>query len=705
MRPPRIVPPLLRVAALLHLAAGYSPDSSAANLTVDATHAVRTVDERDFGVNMVIWDQDGSTAQTISLLQDAGIRALRFPGGSLSDTYVWTKSKSYDTSTGMLNSWSWATSFGQFCSVVTGLNPTPQVFITANYGSGTPQMAAAWVAYANASATLAGTASDVTLGVDSRGLDWKTAGYWSALRAASPLATDDGLNFLRLGRAGPFGIKYWEIGNECYGNWEYDTHAVVNDPYTYANAAKDDIALMKAVDPTIKVGVVGITGEDAYATYTTHPATNPRTGVVHNGWTPVMLATLKALGVTPDFLIYHRYEQTPGKETDATLLQDASTWPNDASNLRQMLSDYLGAAGANVELDVTENNSVYSDPGKQTTSIVNGLYLADSVGHLLQTEFNSLLWWDFRNGPPTDSSGGLLGNQSSSLYGWRLYGDYGMLSMPSTATGETTYYDAYPTYHVMKLLSHFARGGDTVVSASSDDSLLSIFAVKRADGTLGLLVINKSPTATTTGTFALTGFTPTATATTYSYGIPQDEAARTGVGSTDIATSTLSDVATAFSVAFMPYSATVLSLSPESVAITTQPMSQIVTAGNSVMFSVLVGSGSGATYQWQRQAAGSGIWANVADNSTYSGSTTSTLTVNGTTGAMSGDSFQCVVTVGGSSATSAAATLTVNAPAPPPSGGGGGGSGGGGLMEIWFVGALGLLAAVGRRRRRAAPGR
>ena len=53
----------------------------------------------------------------------------------------------------------------------------------------------------------------------------ENAGYWASLRAATPLATDDGLNFLRLGRSAPFGIQYFEVGNEVYGSWETDEHA------------------------------------------------------------------------------------------------------------------------------------------------------------------------------------------------------------------------------------------------------------------------------------------------------------------------------------------------------------------------------------------------------------------------------------------------------------------------------------------------
>jgi hypothetical protein len=88
---------------------------------------------------------------------------------------------------------------------------------------------------------------------------------------------------------------------------------------------------------------------------------------------------------------------------------------------------------ASVELVCTENNSVYSNPGKQTTSLVNGLFYADSVGQILQTEFNTLMWWILRNAQETGN------NNSPSLYGWRQYGDYGMLS------GQN---DPYPTYYI-----------------------------------------------------------------------------------------------------------------------------------------------------------------------------------------------------------------------------------------------------------------
>ena len=504
------------------------------HLTVNAGQPIRTADARWFGMNTPMWDSALDTPQTLTVMTNMGTRAMRFPGGSDSDDYHWVFNRQD------ANNWTWATSLANFIHVITNVNG--QAMTTLNYGTGFTNEAAAWVAYVNAS-----TANTQSLGVDATGTNWHTAGYWALLRASAPLGTDDGKNFLRISRSAPLGFKYWEIGNEVYGSWETDSNSVAHDPYTYALRARDYISLMKAVDPTIKIGVVVTPGEDSYANNTSHPVVNPRTGQTHYGWTPVLLATLTSLGVTPDFVIHHRYPQNPGSEDDAGLLASSTGWASDAGNLRQQITDYVGSNGTNIELVCTENNSVSSNPGKQSTSLVNGLFMADSLAQLMQTEFNGLFWWDLRNG--SDSSDG---NMSSSLYGWRLYGDYGVL--------EGT--DLYPTYYTPKLMQHFVQAGDTVITAASDYSLLSTYAVRRLDGSLTILAINKNPGNTATGQVAVAGFTPASGGTVYSYGIPQDNAAETGIGSPDVAQTNFSGAGTNFSYAFPPYSATVLALSP-----------------------------------------------------------------------------------------------------------------------------------------------
>ena len=564
------------------------------HLTVNASQPIRTADARWFGINSAVWDSAFDTPQTINELTNMGTRALRFPGGSDSDDYHWVFNRQD------YNNWSWSTSLANFIHVVTNING--QAMTTLNYGTGFTNEAAAWVAYVNASTT-----NMQPLGVDSTGIYWNTAGYWASLRASAPLGTDDGKNFLRISRTAPLGFKYWEIGNEVYGaSWETDSNSVPHDPYTYALRARDYISLMKAVDPTIKIGVVVTPGEDSYVNNTSHPVVNPRTGQTHYGWTPVLLATLTSLGVTPDFVIHHRYPQNPGGESDAGLLQSSIGWASDAANLRQMITDYVGTNGTNIEMVCTENNSVSSNPGKQSTSLVNALFMADSLAQLMQTEFNGLFWWNLRNGGDNTT-----GNTNSSLYGWRLYGDYGVL--------EGT--DIYPPYYTAKLMQDFVQAGDTVIAAASDYSLLSTYAVRRQDGSLTVLSINKDPSNTLTGQVAVAGFTPSSGGAVYSYGIPQDNAAETGIGSPDVAQTSFTGAGTNFNYAFPPYSLTLFTLSP------TAPQLAVLQSAAVGQFVFQLQGQSSVRYVIQN-STNLASWNAVATNTLSGGTLDVTNTVN-----------------------------------------------------------------------------
>lgn len=528
----------------------YAPPPATITLSVDAATPIRTLPGLIHGYNFSAYDSQIGTTATRTLLNVIGAQILRFPGGSVGDKFDWSTNK--DVS----NNLAYQTSFPMFAATVEAAGA--QAILIANYGSGTPEQASAWVAYCNGSSSNANA-----LGVDSKGRDWKTVGFWAALRGAAPLGQDDGYNFLRANHAAPYQVKYWEIGNECWGKtWEYDTHGqagsglagIDHDPGTYANAFKQFQTKMKAVDATIKVGAVALTGQDDFQSSTT--VTNPADNSQHSGWSAVLLNTLKALAVTPDFLSWHRYPNAPGTESDAGLLQVSSGWGNDASNLRKLLSDYLGGSGAGVQLFATEQNFVYSNPGKQTTSLVGGLFYADSIGQVAKTEFAASMWWAFHNAP--DNSG----NNSASLYGWRNFGDYGIVS--SSVVDQYTQIDTpYPTYQAAKLLTHWARGGDQIVAANTNYSMLAVYAAKTNGGKLALLVINKSATDDLTASLAISGFTPTAAGNVFHYGKPEDNAAKIGDTVHNIVVQdSISNAGATFNYTFPSYSMSVVELAP-----------------------------------------------------------------------------------------------------------------------------------------------
>jgi len=403
----------------------------------------------------------------------------------------------------------WGTSFANFVHVATNIGA--QAFITVNYGTGTSNEAAGWV-----------RSSNVT---------------------------------------NHYGFKYWEIGNECYGSWETDSNTYPHDAYTYGVRAAAYAQQMRAADPSIKIGVVVTTGEGSYANAysTNHPAVNPRTGQTNYGWTPVLLTTLKNLGFTPDFAVHHVYPEYTGQESDPLLLQASVSWAQDAADLRQQISDYVGPGGTNIELVSDENNSNAGSQGRQSTSLVNGLYYADSLSQLMKTEFNSFVWWDLRNG--TDTGGSF----DPTLYGWRTNGDLGMIGNLATR---------YPPFYAAKLMSWFASPGDSILSASSDYLPLAAYAARRASGAVSLLVLNKDTTTNFNAEVAINGFVPYASATIRSYGKPQDDAARTNgpAQAQEISQAAFLVAATNFTYSFPPLSLTLFSLAPSTPSLVALPL-------------------------------------------------------------------------------------------------------------------------------------
>jgi hypothetical protein len=500
---------------------GAAPAPGVVNLSVDASQVIRAADARWFGVNTATWDSFLGNSATLPALTNAGVLVLRWPGGSTADAYHWT-----NDSNGNKN----------FRNVATNLGAGAQAFITVNYGTGTSNEAAAWVLSANIT------------------------------------------NHCH--------FKYWEIGNEVYGaSWETDSNTPAHDPYTYAVRAAGYMQLMRAADPTIKIGVVAVPGDSTDVNNMNHPVVNPRTHATVYGWTPVMLTTLSNLGAMPDFLIYHFYpEYTPdpwvfpdaSPDSDPLLLQVGTNWAGDASTLRQELTDFIGAPGSNIELCVTENNCDSALGCKQLSSLVNSLYMVDSMAQLMKTEFNSYLWWDLRNGAAAG------GDFDPTIYGWRTNGDEGILTGASSKN---------PDYYGLRLMQYFMRPGDSVLASGSSYQLLSAYGARKADGSLAVLVINKDSTTNFNGQINLANYSPWTNATIHTYGIAEDNATKNNLSATlqDIAVTNAYVSGNPFTYSFPPYSMTVFTIPPAG------PSLQVLSASPGAVVMQLQGQ-TGAPY-------------------------------------------------------------------------------------------------------------
>ncbi len=184
-------------------------------------------------------------------------------------------------------------------------------------------------------------------------------------------------------------------------------------PTTIVSFAKQFQTLASEIDPSISIGI------DSQAT----------DGSFNNWIANVLIqANSSHQNLKLGFVSDHLYSQNPlsnggAGENDAALLADPSKvvtptpgnpldWSQRAVKYRNLINTNYGTvAGAGVELLATEFNSVSSNPGKQMTSLVNGVFVADSLGSVMETEYNGAYIWQLR----TDGCWGTGGNNAGTL--------------------------------------------------------------------------------------------------------------------------------------------------------------------------------------------------------------------------------------------------------------------------------------------------
>ncbi len=493
----------------------------------------------------------------------SGMQLYRFPGGSASDDFHFNVSANEGDPV--------ADTVPQFAQLISAVGGTGVV--TLDYGSGSPQEAAAELAY------LEGSTSDTT--VDRHGLGVERQHQPMAKRQlgdgrllgqpAGRLAAAYRRRPELLANRSPRSLhRHQVLGSRQRGIRQAGKSIIMaptrpggistgaqHDPATYAAFAEQFATYAAEItatagDPVISIG---IDSEDP-------------TGADDNNWTKNVLIDGLADGFVPGFISDHSYMQAPGYEIDSTLLNDtdsrpAACWTGRRAMpiMRRCSTQTLSSQASGVAVLATELNSVYTDPGKQSTSLVNGLFIANSLGSLVDSGYQGAIVWDLRNAWQTSD------NNSNLLYGWRKGGDYGLLGDPNTTIAPTTgAYIAYPSYYAEQLASKLITAGGKGVSATSNYGDLDVYAVDQADGHLELMVINTNPATSITDHFSLTGFQPGASAQVWQYGETQDTAqsqSSNGASALANSTSSLSVSGGTFSYTFPAYSMTVLDLTPQ----------------------------------------------------------------------------------------------------------------------------------------------
>jgi alpha-N-arabinofuranosidase len=168
---------------------------------------------------------DGVRADVFQRIQALEPSFLRWPGGNVAQDYHWIWGVGPRDRRPIWSNLSWKNEpepgdFGtdEYISLNRRVGAEPTLTVNVEGRGATAEEAAAWVEYCNGPVT----------------------SRYGALRAAH-------------GHPEPYGVKYWEIGNEIWGHWVRGH----SDAETYARNYKRYYDAMRAVDPTIRFIAVG----------------------------------------------------------------------------------------------------------------------------------------------------------------------------------------------------------------------------------------------------------------------------------------------------------------------------------------------------------------------------------------------------------------------------------------------------------------
>ena len=457
--------------------------SAATSITVDPATPGIPVTDQLLGMNVAAWyDWPDNASSITSAFNAAGIKAIRWPGGSWSGDYHWgyqpgstalVPSYMCQTTSPVTGGWGGYSTFADFVTAIP-VAGSYDLALTANYGT-------------NEACTGGG--------------DPNEAAAWAKAALASGIT-----------------VSHMTVGNEEYGNWETDLHSTPNDPAIYAASVVGSSGYyesIKAASPKTLVGVVVDADNNI------------------GGWDNIVLANAKG---SYDFVELHYYPQGPGSENDTALVQQLA--PNLTTNLNTLKGELAKWGTPNTPIYVGEMGSVYTDPGKQSWSITQGLFAGQMLGEMMNDGVSRATWW-IAFGNCNGENGPENGNGSSSLYGWQNFGAYNVFADGAGDTGgnNNTPCDyggpigtMSPNARAYQLFSNVAVNGESVLTpvVAGDTTDVRAYAATNNGGT-ALFLFNDNEDTSEPVTVTVTGKSTSQSVTVITYDKAIYDQSQTGV--------------------------------------------------------------------------------------------------------------------------------------------------------------------------------
>jgi hypothetical protein len=359
--------------------AAQTSQAATVTVTINADSVLSKISKYVFGHNAAAWggklDQNTSA---VTHIKNLAPNIIRWPGGSMSNEYMWKATSKATCPTDLPPDFAYA-------DLLYGSNNTTWTMSVDNYYSLLSKTGSTGIITVNYSYARYSTGADPVLAAAKYAADW--------------VRYDNGRT------------RYWEIGNENFGNWEkgYTIDQTLNkdgQPKTisgelYGKHARVFMEEMrkaaKEVGNDIKIGVVAM---DSYVTY----------DLVQRDWNQGMM---KEAGNLADFIIVHSYH-TPYQEnsTVATILNSAVK----SKDIMQYINTGLKTFANHDPLPIalTEWN-IFATGSAQQVSFINGMHAALVLGEAMKNQYGATNRWDFMNGWDNGNSHGLFADGETGI--------------------------------------------------------------------------------------------------------------------------------------------------------------------------------------------------------------------------------------------------------------------------------------------------
>ena len=418
--------------------------STTYTVTVNPSAVITKVPQSIFGNNANLWmTQIVTETSLMTDITNLHPHIIRFPGGSISDVFFWNAPKNIppaDAPATLVNSNGTQAASGWWY----GKNSESWTFSVDNYYNMLQQSGNTGMIIVNYGYARYGTSANPVATAAHLAADW--------------VRYDNGRT------------KYWEIGNENYGDWEAgyridvtknkdnQPEYVTGDLYGQHFKVFAD-SMRKAaqeIGKTIYFGAV--TAEAAPQSWETNTRKTWNTGLFSKA------------GNSPDFYIVHDYftaYQTNSNATDI-LASPAS----ETKSMMDFVTQSLQAAGLTPKpIALTEYN-INAEGSMQKVSHINGMHAVMVLGEALKNKYGMAARWDLANAWDNGNDHGMFNNGDEP-------------GVPK--------WNARPAFYHMYYFQKFL--GDRLVTSTSDNADLISYASSFTSGQIGVTLVNRSTAA------------------------------------------------------------------------------------------------------------------------------------------------------------------------------------------------------------------